>query len=251
MVHTWNERAHTALKGKTGTLLIWSFACSILLEIGLMVDTTYYGLAIESVALTVLSLGGILFYIAIYPVIVGYNWLILDTVRGKPVQLRDAFAPFRHRYGKHLLATLLVVLFQVLWTLLLVVPGIVKYFSYAFTYFILRDEPDLSSTEAITKSRDLMRGQKWDAFKLILPFIPMYLVGWIFTYGSIWSFSAHGFFLSRRHSSARSSSVDSRSCMKTHVGRMTSNGTGRREAHRVRCDMLTRDTIFLKERECI
>ncbi|TCI63534.1 DUF975 family protein [Exiguobacterium sp. SH0S2] len=180
MVHTWNERAHTALKGKTGMLLIWSFACSVLLEIGLMVDTTYYGLAIESVALTVLSLGGILFYIALYPVIVGYNWIMLETVRGQTVRLSDVFAPFRHRYGKHLLATLLVMLFQVLWTLLLVVPGIVKYFSYAFTYFILRDEPDLSITEAITKSRDLMRGQKWDAFKLILPFIPMYLVGWIF-----------------------------------------------------------------------
>ncbi len=180
IVHTWNERAHTALKGKTGMLLIWSFACSVLLEIGLMVDTTYYGLAIESVALTVLSLGGILFYIALYPVIVGYNWIMLETVRGQTVRLSDVFAPFRHRYGKHLLATLLVMLFQVLWTLLLVVPGIVKYFSYAFTYFILRDEPDLSITEAITKSRDLMRGQKWDAFKLILPFIPMYLVGWIF-----------------------------------------------------------------------
>ncbi|TCI48638.1 MULTISPECIES: DUF975 family protein [unclassified Exiguobacterium] len=180
MVHTWNERAHTALKGKMGMLLIWSFACSVLLEIGLMVDTTYYGLAIESVALTVLSLGGILFYIALYPVIVGYNWIMLETVRGQTVRLSDVFAPFRHRYGKHLLATLLVMLFQVLWTLLLVVPGIVKYFSYAFTYFILRDEPELSITEAITKSRDLMRGQKWDAFKLILPFIPMYLVGWIF-----------------------------------------------------------------------
>ncbi|TCI36586.1 DUF975 family protein [Exiguobacterium sp. SH4S7] len=180
MVHTWNERAHTALKGKMGMLLIWSFACSVLLEIGLMVDTTYYGLAIESVALTVLSLGGILFYIALYPVIVGYNWIMLETVRGQTVRSSDVFAPFRHRYGKHLLATLLVMLFQVLWTLLLVVPGIVKYFSYAFTYFILRDEPELSITEAITKSRDLMRGQKWDAFKLILPFIPMYLVGWIF-----------------------------------------------------------------------
>lgn len=180
MVQTWNERAYEALKGKAGLLLIWSFACSIILEIGLMVDTTYYGLAIESVALMFLSLSGILFYIALYPVIVGYNWIILDTVRGQTVRLSDVFAPFRYRYGKHLLTTLLVMLLQVLWTLLLVVPGIMKYFSYAFTYFIIRDEPELSVTEAITKSRTMMRGQKWDAFKLILPFVPMYLVGWIF-----------------------------------------------------------------------
>lgn len=180
MVQTWNERAYEALKGKSGLLLIWSFACSVMLEVGLMVDPTYYGLTVESVPLTVLSLGGILLSIALYPINVGYNWMILKAVREQPVRLSDVFDPFRHRYGKHLLATILVMLFQVLWTLLLVVPGIMKYFSYAFTYFILRDEPELSVAEAITKSRAMMRGQKWNAFKLIFPFVPMYLVGWIF-----------------------------------------------------------------------
>lgn len=180
MIQTWNERAYEVLKGKVGLFLIWSFACSVILEVGLMVDPTYYGLTVESVPMTVLSLGGILLSIALYPINVGYNWMIVKTVREQPVRWGDVFDPFRHRYGKHLLATLLVMLFQILWTLLLVVPGIVKYFSYAFTYFILRDEPELSVTEAITKSRTMMRGQKWDAFKLILPFVPMYLVGWIF-----------------------------------------------------------------------
>ncbi|UTT43094.1 DUF975 family protein [Exiguobacterium aurantiacum] len=180
MIQTWNERAHKALKGKARLLLIWSFACSVMLELGLMADPTYYGLTVESLPLTVLSLGGILVYIALYPVNVGYNWLILKTVRDQPIRWSDVFDPFRHRYGKHLLATILVILFQVLWTLLLVVPGIIKYFSYAFTYFILRDEPELSATEAITKSRTMMRGRKWDAFKLILPFVPMYLVGLTF-----------------------------------------------------------------------
>lgn len=180
MIQTWNERAYEVLKGKVGLFLIWSFACSVILEVGLMVDPTYYGLTVESVPMTVLSLGGILLSIALYPINVGYNWMIVKTVREQPVRWGDVFDPFRHRYGKHLLATLLVMLFQILWTLLLVVPGIVKYFSYAFTYFILRDESELSVTEAITKSRTMMRGQKWDAFKLILPFVPMYLVGWIF-----------------------------------------------------------------------
>ncbi len=76
-----------------------------------------------------------------------------------------------------LAATIVLTVYQLLWSLLFIVPGIIKYFSYAFTYFILRDEPELSVRESITKSRDLMREQKWDAFKLILPFIPIYVIG--------------------------------------------------------------------------
>lgn len=180
MIQTWNERARAAVKGKTGTLIIWSFVCSIVLEVGLMMDPYYFGFEYDSLALTLISLAGLILYAGLLPVIIGYNWLMLETVRGKSSSLRDVFTPFRHRYGKHLLAGLLVMLFQVLWSLLLLVPGIVKYFSYAFTFFILRDEPDLSITEAITKSRTLMRGRKWDAFKLILPFIPLFLVGLTF-----------------------------------------------------------------------
>lgn len=180
MVQTWNEQAHAALKGKTGPLILWSFVCSIVLEIGLMMDPYYYGFDYDTLALTLISLAGLLLYAGLLPVLVGYNWVMLETVRGKSMSLRNVVMPFRHRYGKHLLATLFVMLLQVLWTLLLVLPGIVKYFSYAFTFFILRDEPNLSITDAITKSRTLMRGRKWEAFKLILPFIPLFLVGLTF-----------------------------------------------------------------------
>ncbi|MFL9650434.1 MULTISPECIES: DUF975 family protein [Exiguobacterium] len=180
MVQTWNDRARTAIKGKTGTLILWSFVCSIVLEVGLMMDPYYYGFEYDTLALTLISLAGLILYAGLLPVLVGYNWVMLETIRGKSMSLRDILTPFRHRYVKHLLASLLVMLFQVLWSLLLLVPGIVKYFSYAFTFFILRDEPDLSITEAITKSRTLMRGRKWEAFKLILPFIPLFLVGLTF-----------------------------------------------------------------------
>ncbi|MBR3321021.1 MAG: DUF975 family protein, partial [Exiguobacterium sp.] len=81
------------------------------------------------------------------------------------------------RFGKHVTAVILLAIFQTLWTLLFIVPGIMKFFSYAFTYFILRDEPALSVRESITKSRALMHGQKWEAFKLILPMIPVFLTG--------------------------------------------------------------------------
>ncbi|WP_251129992.1 DUF975 family protein [Exiguobacterium sp. s57] len=113
----------------------------------------------------------------LYPLIIGYHWVILSIVRGQDVQFRDVFRPMKERFGKNVTAVILLAIFQTLWTLLFIVPGIMKYFSYAFTYFILRDEPELSVMDSITKSRTLMRGQKWEAFKLILPFIPIYVTG--------------------------------------------------------------------------
>ncbi|MCT4789992.1 DUF975 family protein, partial [Exiguobacterium mexicanum] len=110
-------------------------------------------------------------------IIIGYHWVLLGTVRGEESQFKHVFRPLRQRYDKHVVATIVVTVYQLLWTLLFLVPGIIKYFSYAFTFFILRDEPNLSIRESITKSRDLMRGRKGEAFKLILPFIPVYVLG--------------------------------------------------------------------------
>lgn len=178
MVHIWNERAQAALKGKTWRLLAWSFACAFILEIGSVLDPTFYGAKADTLLVTgFVLMSSILVSFMLYPIVVGYHWVLLDTVRRQGTQFSDLFHPMRRRYDKHLAATIVLTVFQLLWSLLFIVPGIIKYFSYAFTYFILRDEPELSVRESITKSRDLMRGQKWDAFKLILPFIPVYVIG--------------------------------------------------------------------------
>ncbi|WP_052200327.1 DUF975 family protein [Exiguobacterium sp. ZOR0005] len=178
MIQTWNERAHAALKGKTGMLLAWSFACALIVEVGAVIDPTLYGTEMGTSFEKgfVLLISGILSFM-LYPVIIGYYWVLLETVREKDIQFTDLFLPMRRRYDKHVAATILLTVLQLLWTLLFLVPGIVKYFSYAFTYFILHDEPELSVRAAITKSRALTRGLKWDAFKLILPVVPVYLIG--------------------------------------------------------------------------
>ncbi len=159
-------------------LLAWSFACAFIVEVGAVIDPTLYGTEMGTSFEKgfVLLISGILSFM-LYPVIIGYYWVLLETVREKDIQFTDLFLPMRRRYDKHVAATILLTVLQLLWTLLFLVPGIVKYFSYAFTYFILHDEPELSVRAAITKSRDLMRGQKWEAFKLILPVVPVYLIG--------------------------------------------------------------------------
>lgn len=76
----------------------------------------------------------------------------------------------------------LVMLFTFLWSLLFIIPGIVKCFSYSMTPFILEEHPELGANEAIDHSRAMMKGHKFDLFWLILSFI-----GWgflcLFTFG--------------------------------------------------------------------
>ena len=67
--------------------------------------------------------------------------------------------------------------FIILWSLLFVIPGIVKSCSYALTFYIKNDRPELSATEAITESRRMMEGYKMQYFLLQLSFIGWYIVG--------------------------------------------------------------------------
>ncbi|MCQ2374411.1 MAG: DUF975 family protein [Salinivirgaceae bacterium] len=77
-------------------------------------------------------------------------------------------------YGRSLGVSLLIGLFTALWCLLLFIPGIIKSYAYAMTYYIANDCPELSANECIDKSIEMMRGHKMDLFLLDLSFI-----GWI------------------------------------------------------------------------
>ncbi|WP_215142812.1 DUF975 family protein [Exiguobacterium qingdaonense] len=177
MIQTWTERTHDAINGKRSLLLAWSFLCAVILEFSSILDPTLYGAEADSVQAIVFLLSTIVVSFMLYPLIIGYHWVILAIIRGQHGQFRHVFRPMQGRYGKHLLSVVLLSIFRVLWTLLFIVPGIMKYLSYAFTYFILRDDPELSVMDSITKSRALMHGRKWEAFKLISPFIPIYVTG--------------------------------------------------------------------------
>ena len=86
------------------------------------------------------------------------------------------------KYWHKVWGMFLMGLFVALWSLLFVIPGIIKVFSYAMTPFILEENPDLTANEAIDRSRAMMKGHKFDLFWLLLSFI-----GWailcVFTLG--------------------------------------------------------------------
>lgn len=62
------------------------------------------------------------------------------------------------------------------WTLLLIVPGIIKAFSYSMTTYIAIDHPDWTANQCITESRRIMDGNKWRYFCLMFSFIGWYLL---------------------------------------------------------------------------
>ena len=84
---------------------------------------------------------------------------------------RDSFG----RWGRKVWGMFLMNFFVSLWSLLLIIPGFIKYYAYALTPYILIDNPELSANQAINLSQEMMKGHKFDMFILHLSFI-----GWIF-----------------------------------------------------------------------
>ena len=68
-------------------------------------------------------------------------------------------------------------LFIMLWSLLFVIPGIVKSCAYAMTFYVKNDNPELNANDAITESRRLMDGYKMKYFMLQFSFIGWMIVG--------------------------------------------------------------------------
>ncbi|MBR1834722.1 MAG: DUF975 family protein [Bacteroidales bacterium] len=123
------------------------------------------------------------------PLAFGFTAAYLQFVRGEAVDdelVTRPFAVFNH-YGRWLGASLLVMLFVFLWSLLLVIPGIVKSYSYALTPYILHDNPELKVTESLRCSQQMMQGYKGKLFLLDLSFIGWILLGIItFGIGFLW-----------------------------------------------------------------
>lgn len=100
----------------------------------------------------------------------GHAQFLLKQHDGKEVAFSDLFSQF-YRFGQGFAQHFLRSLYIFLWTLLLIVPGIIKAFSYAMTPFIMADHLELSASEAINQSKAMMNGHKTELFVLNLTFI--------------------------------------------------------------------------------
>ena len=101
---------------------------------------------------------------------VGYARFNLDMVdRGEP-GFETLFGYFSY-WKTTAIARLLQSVYILLWSLLFIITGIIATYSYAKTEFILAENPDLTASEAIARSKEMMSGNRWRLFCLHFSFI--------------------------------------------------------------------------------
>lgn len=194
------QRARAALRGHWGVSIAVSLVYTILaggnpsFSVTLNTQNTYsvyYGDVLDlsnflsrellTILATILVVMALLALVIGGCVQMGYAAYFTNLLRGRRAVFGDLFSRF-HRIWAGICMTILRSVFVWLWSLLLVIPGIIAIYRYAMMPFLMAEFPDLGALDAMRESKRLMQGNKWRLFCLELSFI-----GWailcIFTLG--------------------------------------------------------------------
>ncbi|MDE6585563.1 MAG: DUF975 family protein [Clostridia bacterium] len=166
----WNK-----LSGRWGTVVVAALIQFLItVAIGVIVYFIPYGVG-EIISLLLLG-----------PLAYGWAVLSLQVVREQDISIAQFFDGFKNFVRSFLLGLLNSAL-TLLWTLLLIVPGVIAALAYSMSYYILLDNPDMSVNEARKASVELMKGHKWRLLCLQASFLGWYLLC-VLTLGilSIW-----------------------------------------------------------------
>lgn len=147
------ELQQAAQNGDKTFLIVFLSAFAVIAVIGLL---------IKIFLANPLELGGVSFFI--------------ENTEAGPAPLSTIKRGFQN-YGHNFVVLLLRDLYLLLWLLLFIVPGLIKMYSYRMVPYILAEHPELSANEVITRSREMMNGNKMQAFKMDLSFLGWILLG--------------------------------------------------------------------------
>lgn len=134
------------------------------------VGLTVVYLVISFVLSLIPVVGGVASLLITGPVQLGFVIFYMALIRTEETDFNRFFEGFQD-FGRALAAFLLVALFTFLWSLLLIIPGIIAAYRYSQVFYILMDDPDISAIDALRKSSDMMSGVKMKLFLLHLSFI--------------------------------------------------------------------------------
>lgn len=132
------------------------------------------------------KLGNIISLIITGPMTAGMFLFFLSISRGKETSVSQLFDGF-NKFKRSFIAYFITIFFILLWSLLLIVPGIIAALSYSQIYFILADDPLISAKEALEKSKKMMDGNKKKLFFLSFRFLGWALLSMLtFGIGFLW-----------------------------------------------------------------
>lgn len=171
---TLKENAKNQLKGKYKDAIIITVLYTVITS-----AATFVGSLLGPFTIIInVVVSGLIFF--------GYTNYFLKVSRGENPTFKELFER-TDLLVPYILISLLVGIFTFLWSLLFIIPGIIATYSYSMVYYIALDNPELSASEVLKKSKQMMKGHKLDYFILQLSFI-----GWgllvPFTFGllSLW-----------------------------------------------------------------
>ena len=132
-------------------------------------------LVLSGVVIISAIIGLILNIFVTSPMTVGLCNYFIKNTNSKPA-FKDVFSGFKVKYGRNFGTLLLVGIKIVLWTILFIIPGIIKTYEYAMVPYILADDDNISGKDAFKKSKEMMMGNKWRLFKLEFSFIGWFVL---------------------------------------------------------------------------
>ena len=164
-ITNYKNRALSALENKWGNFVAITFVY------GLIIGITQV-LSGDKDSPAILHLIGLVLFILALPLTWGYQTLFLGAVRGGEATAKDLFEGYnKELFSRVLTTTLLYYVYVFLWSLLLLIPGCIKAYSYAMTPYILKDNPEMKNNAAIEESMRMMDGHKPELLLLDLSFI--------------------------------------------------------------------------------
>lgn len=110
------------------------------------------------------------------PFTIAASGYYLNHIRGFNPEWKSLYKEGIDNYGSYLVTGVLVNVFTFLWSLLFVVPGIIKALSYSQANYVIHDNPRLKGKEAIEISKRMTNGFKGDLFSMYLSFIGWYIL---------------------------------------------------------------------------
>lgn len=116
------------------------------------------------------KVGSLVMLLVAGPLAMAWAMMTLKLVRnGETPAVEGLFTTFcKEWYLKSVALNLLVGIYTLLWSLLLLVPGVIKALAYSMSTFVLADNPDMTCEQAICESMRLMQGHKMDLFLIML-----------------------------------------------------------------------------------